>query len=113
MVIQVDGSSSNYIKDGNYYIAEGSVADVFSAFREGRTPIVKIRYSHSDSSYSSVIEEYSAAAWIYGESFTLAYDNSDPGNWNRLSRNVLYLDSTGKIRNQYIYIVPLTLYEIT
>lgn len=76
MVIYVRQSSAGSIEvtSDNYTIGEGSVDAVFDAIREGRPPVVKVRYKSSNlSAYTAMVNDYTAYVYTYGEGLWIKY----------------------------------------
>lgn len=111
MVITVTGCSNAVANNGNYTITEGSVAAVFTAFRAGRYPIVKIRYYNGNNNEHAVFrEEYNAYVYIYGEQLWLSYTTLNPGGGlnNEMYYHKCYMNSDGTMSSATTKQVALT-----
>ena len=98
MVITVGSTSNNGIQNGNYEITEGSVDAVFAAFRDGRYPIVKVRYSYGEiGTYQFTREEYYAKVCVYGESLFFSYITVDPYYRGNLYLHFCHMSSNGTV----------------
>ena len=73
VVSQDEGRNIDVTQD-NSTIAEGNVEAVFAKIRAGLAPNVKIRYQSPDlNGYVSMVNEYKAVVYTYGENLFLKY----------------------------------------
>lgn len=96
MVITVTGKSNTAANNGNYTITEGSVDAVFTAFRAGRYPILKIRYyDGNNDAYTAIREEYNAYVCTYGDKLWFAYTTLYPYGDGLMYYHKCYMNSDG------------------
>ena len=109
MIITIMSPSTSGAHNGNYEITEGSVDAVYAAFRDGRYPIVKVRYSYGEiGSHIFTREEYYASVGVYGESLGLSYLTCDAYSGGRLYLHYTTMLSDGTISYTTSYKATLT-----
>lgn len=113
MVITLNSKSNIFIQSSNFIITEGSVDTVFSAVRNGRMPIVKIRYMPTDTTgYMVQAEEYRGNVSLYGESLWVKYISVDStSNGSAMLIHSLYINSDGSLSSHGIYQLNGNYYE--
>lgn len=109
MVITVTGESETKITSDNYAITEGSVDAVFTAFHEGRYPIIKVRFHQNDNdAYTAIREEYDAYACTYGESLWFSFIALTPYNSTNLYVHKVYMNGDGTLSSVDLWKATLT-----
>ena len=113
MVITVNSVSRVYFDEGQFAITDGSMDAVFLAVREGRVPVVKIRYIPDDTSaYMVQAEEYRGSVCLYGESLWVKYMSIDAtGPDNKMFIQALYINSDGSLNRHTMYELTGAYYE--
>ena len=108
MVITVNVRPNIQVSNGNYTITEGSVDDVFAAFRAGRYPIVKIRYyDGNNDAYQVMREEYNASVCTYGETLWIAYISASARVGMYVYYHYFYMSGDGTLSSSSIKEITL------
>lgn len=103
MVITVEGGSSRKATNFTYGITEGSMDNVFNAVREGRYPVVIIRYhSGADNDYMPDREEYRAQTVLYGENLWLKILTTPVTTSGEVYLHCWYMDYEGTINTDTV-----------
>lgn len=109
MVITVEGGSNRTVTSVTYDITEGSVDNVFNAVREGRYPVVIIRYhSGANDDYMPGREEYRAQAALYGENLWLKTITTPTTDSPSIYLHCWYMSPEGIINTDSVYRITMT-----
>lgn len=109
MVITINGYSSQVINNGIFSITDGSVENVFSAFHEGRYPIIKVRFCQNENTaYTAIREEYNASVCTYGENLWIQLITTDPYSAENINCQCIYLNSDGSLSSATLAKAKLT-----
>lgn len=109
MIITVTGNSETKLTSDNYTITEGSVENVFTAFHEGRYPVIKVRfYNNENTAYSVIREEYDAYACTYGENLWFSFITLNPYYSTNLHVHKIYMNSDGTLESSDLMKATLT-----
>lgn len=109
MIITVSAHSGTALTSDNYTITEGSVDNVFNAFRVGRYPIIKVRFYQGDNTaYTVIREEYDAYACTYGESLWFSFTTLNPYHPTNFNVHKIYMNGDGTLSKAEVLKASLT-----
>ena len=109
MVITINERSSARITSDTFNITDGSMDNVFTAFHEGRYPVVKVRFClYENNAYTAIRDEYTASVCTYGESLWIKLITTDPYLDDNIHEHSIYLNAGNVLSGANCYRVTLT-----